>query len=63
MKYENEETIDANTGLIIYKVRVWYEGAQDRFLYVYSRVENEDNGTYKLQRVDQIEYNEQYQWE
>lgn len=59
-KYENEETLDPNTGAIIYKVRVWYEGCQDLFLYAYSKTEDKDDGTYKLQRVDQIDNNEQY---
>jgi hypothetical protein len=58
MKYENEETLEASSGQILYKLRVWYEGLQDRFLYVYVKTEDEDNGTYKLQRLDQIEFNE-----
>lgn len=40
IKYENEETIDPHTGYIVYKVKIWYEGAYDRFLYEYSKDQN-----------------------
>ena len=55
MKYENEETIDPHTGYIVFKTSVWYEGAYDRWLYEYSKDQNQITGSYKLHMLGHID--------